>query len=174
MGFQGAASHHREQAVIVLDGVIDTTLRFRTSTADLDTQETSIRLPKGVTTASTNRYDIALNATSATLRINGLVAAVHRNSLPSPYTVMDLFARSELIQRSFLENTVIPDSVFLLTDMQWNQSLTIELEDLGHEPLVDPRLLPSFGTSVNLEHDPHKTGIVDEVHLSSWERLLDE
>lgn len=78
-----------QQAAIIFDGALgNTQIKFRTSftATSTDIQETTVTLPFGLTTnLTTINYVIDVDATQATLTINGFVAAVHTLHLPDAF-----------------------------------------------------------------------------------------
>ena len=89
-GFQDVPGNPGAEAVVVIDGTTNTTVKFRTSfsSAAAEIQETVVTLPAGANTTASNRYEIDLAPDSAALVINGVVVANHFNHLPAPYVNM--------------------------------------------------------------------------------------
>lgn len=80
-----------QQAVIVFDGTVNTTIKFRTSSSSSanDTEETSVTLPFGLTTALTTvDCRITLTPSSVQLVINGVIVATHDAHIPEPFTTL--------------------------------------------------------------------------------------
>lgn len=91
IGFADNLANPNKQAMVVFDGTVNTTVKFRTgwSSAAADIQETTVTLPAGATTANDQQYLISLSPNIATLAINEVVVAQHKLHIPGPYDIMD-------------------------------------------------------------------------------------
>jgi hypothetical protein len=94
LGFVDTLPTPAEQAIFLLDGLVNTTVKCRTSfsAAASDIQETVVTLPNALTTLVNIEYAIELSAGCVTFLVNGIVVATHRLHLPRPYTAMQLAA----------------------------------------------------------------------------------
>lgn len=81
-----------QQAVFVFDGTTNTTVKCRTSygSAATDIQETTVTLATGLNSSQSLRYQIDLSANQVSFLINDIVVAIHKDHIPSPYTVLEL------------------------------------------------------------------------------------
>jgi hypothetical protein len=89
-GFYNSSTY--KQAIVKFTGTTNTQVSFVTSfsSASTDTQTTTVTLPGGATTASTNLYKIDVSANQVTLSINGVVVASNSIHIPGPYDEMDI------------------------------------------------------------------------------------
>lgn len=92
LGFVDNPAAPAKRAYILFDGTNAGQIKFVTasSAAAADTQTTVVVLPGGKNTSQQLDYEINLTATSASLVIEGQVRAVHTDSIPGPYDVMEL------------------------------------------------------------------------------------
>jgi hypothetical protein len=78
------------QATIQFTGTTNTVCTFVTSSTSSisDTQSTTVTLPNGALTSSTNTYKIDVSNNRCTLVINGIVCAVNDIHIPQPYDLL--------------------------------------------------------------------------------------
>jgi hypothetical protein len=79
-----------QQALVVFDGTTNTTVKFRTSFSASDVEETTVTLPGGAVTSSSNTYQIEVFGHKACLFINGTRVAEHTLHIPGSYAPMEL------------------------------------------------------------------------------------
>jgi hypothetical protein len=84
-----------KEALIVFDGTVNTQIKCRTrsSSAAADTEETTITLPNGATTATNQIYKIDISGNQVTFLVNDIVVAIHRTHIPGAYDDLKLTGR---------------------------------------------------------------------------------
>ncbi len=86
-GFQDNLSSPAIQACFIFDGTVNTTVKCRSSSsiAAADTQETSVSIPLGGTSAVAHTYRIDITSTNVYFTIDGVTVATHADHIPGPY-----------------------------------------------------------------------------------------
>lgn len=134
IGFESADPiYPGQRAVIVFDGVVNTTIKFITasSSAAADIQTTVVTLPGGLTTATSHEYSISMAGRVCTLTFNGLIVARHLDHIPYPYTIVNAVHR--------IVNTGVAAAGTILTvEEVWlsNQDAIQVNNDLRADPLL--------------------------------------
>ncbi|MEY2859131.1 MAG: hypothetical protein RLZZ74_3444 [Cyanobacteriota bacterium] len=139
-GFQNAAA--TKQSVCVLDGTVNTTLKFRTSwgSSATEIQETVVTLPGGATTANDQKYSISVSAINSTLAINDVVVARHTLHIPGPYDPMDVVC-SVLNAAIVTATTLSFDAIYL---NNWDRT-QVDNDFIG-EPLLTTAYIDNNST----------------------------
>lgn len=94
MGMSDDPSVPQARAWFRFDGAsANTVVMCETSYANplVDTEQTTVTIPSGLTTASMHRYRVELAQEYCAFYINEVLVATHRNHIPSPYAYMDLW-----------------------------------------------------------------------------------
>lgn len=94
LGFQDDITNAQSQAIVYFDGTDNTKIKFRTSpTSDpTELQESIITLPVGFDTTDYLEYQIHVTPSNASLAVNDIFLARHRDHLPGIYEPSQLVA----------------------------------------------------------------------------------
>jgi hypothetical protein len=98
----GAPNVVQKQVGVVFSGTDPSLVIFRTSSSSGSVQETSVILPTGILTTAFAQYRVEVSAESASLFVEGLRVATHRDEVPGPYDVLDV--------RQYTNNLAAPAS----------------------------------------------------------------
>lgn len=77
------------QAYVIFDGTDETQIKFVTSNASLDTEQTVHTLPNGSTTAVQHYYQLEVGVDKCSLLVDDVLVSVHRRHIPGPYNALD-------------------------------------------------------------------------------------
>lgn len=98
---------------ILFDGTDNTTIKFVTGSTEIK-EETTCKLPSGITTNMTDcYYEITISAGECVLCMNSVQVAKHRRHIPKPYDAMILFFGSKNTSVLTLGNTLNIDTVLV-------------------------------------------------------------
>jgi hypothetical protein len=87
-GFGDDLDNPTKEAVLVFDGVSETTCKFRTRSGILGTQETVVLLAATEKSSTLLSYEINVLPNKCVLIINGNIKATHTDRIPFPYDVL--------------------------------------------------------------------------------------
>jgi hypothetical protein len=80
------------QAMLVLDGTTNTSVKLRTSSSSADVEITTVTLPDALVSSTAAYYQLEVTASKVTLFCNDVRLAEHKLHIPGPYSLMDCHA----------------------------------------------------------------------------------
>jgi hypothetical protein len=130
LGLSDDPTTPNNQALLILDGTTNTSVKCRSSSSSVSIEETTVTLPGGATTATAANWQIEVLPNRVVFYYNDIRIAEHKTHIPGSYDTMDCYIR-------IVNTGVAGSSTTVYADVFWfNNYDMLQVGTLGKDAVI--------------------------------------